>query len=338
MKSAKAVNTKNGEPNAMKRWMICAMLLAAVTLSATAAEKAPKNKGGKGPRPAGDGKAVVTGKIEGQILTAGSRRVLLLSSEGKILWQQPSGLTHDTWLLPNGNILFADEATVTEVTPDHQVAWQYKCAPNKGGGAFTCQRLENGNTMVGENSTGKILEVDPAGKVVFELKTEPFSVGNHHNMRMARKLKNGNYLVCHSGAGLVKEYTPKGEVVWQVKMDPVAFSAVRTPQNTTVVGNINRVVEFDAQGKVIWECKVSDIPGVTMRNITGIQLIPNGNIAVGLYAAYDKTTKDGVGLAEITRDKKLVWSYANPTGPDGTMMPIEMLTPEGKPLPGEAMR
>lgn len=282
---------------------------------------------------------LVTGKIEGKVLTAGSRSVMILDPAGKVAWEHKTrSLPHDTWMLENGNVLYADEATVTEVTPDQKIVFEYKPAPNKGGGAFACQRLENGNTLVGENSTGRVLEVDRQGKVVFELKVQPYKAGDHHNMRMARKLKNGNYLVCHSGAKVVREYTPQGKVVREFQLDNIAFSAVRTPQGTTLVGAIDRIVEFGADGKVVWEFKNTDLPGVTISNITGIHLLPNGNVAAGVYRAYDKAGR-GTGLFEITRDKKLVWRYANPAAKgEGTMMPIEMLTAEGKKMAGEMLR
>ncbi|MCX7046601.1 MAG: hypothetical protein NTX50_14085 [Candidatus Sumerlaeota bacterium] len=279
--------------------------------------------------------ALITGKLDGNILTAGSGKVMILGPDGKVLWEYKTALTHDAWMLPSGNILFADGASVTEVTPDKKVVFQYKAKEQKGGGSYACQRLENGNTMIAENSSGRILEVDKDGKVTFEMTTSIFKPGDHHNMRMARKLKNGNYLVCHSGAHVVKEYTPKGEVVLEIKTPNVAFSAVRTPQNTTLVGSLVGIIEYDAKGQKIWEFTPADMPGVTIRNMTGIQLLPNGNIATGCYNAYDKG--EGTGLLEITRDKKLVWRYSNPSG-EKTMMPIERLDANSKPLAGECLR
>lgn len=279
----------------------------------------------------------VEGRLDGQILTAGSRRVMILSPAGQVLWERQTGLTHDVWMLPGGNILYADEATVTEVTRDQKVVFQYRPAPNKGGGAFSCQRLENGNTLVGENSTGKVLEVDRQGKVVFSLQTSPFTPGDHQNMRMARKLKNGNYLVCQSGAARVKEYTPRGEVVLDLKVDKLAFSAIRTPAGTTLVSCLDKIVELDARGQAVWQFANTGIPGVAITNMTGMQLLPSGNLAVGCYQAYDKASGRGTGLFEITREKKLVWRYANPKG-DGTMMPLERLDKDGKALPGECLR
>jgi outer membrane protein assembly factor BamB len=281
--------------------------------------------------------ALIVGQPSGQILAAGDSRVMVLSPAGGVLWEYPTKLTHDVWMLPSGNVLFADGETVTEVTREKQVVFQYRAAEQTGGGTYACQRLADGKTFVGENSTGRLLELDQHGKVAFTLQTSPFQVGQHHNMRMARKLGNGNYLVCHSGARLVKEYTPKGEKVWEVKVPgSLAFAAIRTPSGNTLVSCLDRVAEYDPSGKGIWECRTEDLgPTLRIRNLTGINVLPNGNVVAGCYQAY--TDGHGCGLLEVSREKKVVWSYSKPKG-DQTMMAVQLLSAEGKPLPGDVLR
>lgn len=277
----------------------------------------------------------ISGAVGGKLLAAGDNKVMILSDKGDVEWQHPAGLTHDAWMLPSGNVMFADGGSVTEVTPDHKVVFLYKAKQQSGGGSYACQRLENGNTMIGENSTGKILEIDPTGKIVFELQTHPAKAGEHHNLRMVRKLKNGNYLACHSGAHVVKEYTPKGEVVLELKVANVAFSAIRTDKDSTLVAALGKITEFDARGKVLWEFANTDLPGVKITNMTGMHLLANGNIVTGCYSAYDK--QEGTGLLEITRDKKMVWRLSDPKL-GHSMMAVQKLDPAGKPLPGECLR
>jgi hypothetical protein len=280
--------------------------------------------------------APFTGTPSGRILAAGNNRVMILSPDGEVLWQYPTKLTHDAWMLPSGNVLFADGESVTEVTPEKKVVFQYKAAEQKGGGTYACQRLANGNTLIGENSTGRLLEVDASGKVVFTLATSPAKSGDHHNMRMARKLDNGNYLVCHSGARLVKEYTPEGKMAWEVKAPgQLAFAAIRTTKNTTLVASLDQITEFDAQGGKVWEFSVKDAPGVTIQNLTGMHLLPNGNLVAGCYQAY--RNGEGCGLLEISRAKQIVWHYTNPKS-DTTMMSVQLLTADGKSLDGTCSR
>jgi hypothetical protein len=205
----------------------------------------------------------------------------------------------------------------------------------KGGGAFACQRLANGNTMIGENSTGRILEVTPDKTIAFALQVQPFQPGSHHNLRMVRKLKNGNYLVCHSGEHVVREHTPQGKIVFEIKLDNIAFSAVRLPNGHTLVGHIGHITEFNAQGKTVWQFSNQDIPGVHINAMCGLHVLANGHIAVGVYSAY-KNGK-GNGMFEITRDKTLVWRYAQASA-DRNMMGLQVLNPQGKPLPGDVIR
>lgn len=274
--------------------------------------------------------APITGKLEGKLLAAGDGRVLLLNADGAIAWQQQAGgLVHDVWMLPNGNVLYADGASVTEVTPEKKVVFQYKAADQHGGGTFACQRLANGNTVIGENSTGKVLEVDPQGKVVFQLQTKDAKPGDHHNQRMVRKLPNGNYLVCHSGAHVVREYKPDATIAWEQKTPNLAFAAIRKANGNTLVSTLGALIEYRPDGTIAWEFKNSDIPGLTITNMTGMHLLSNGNIVTGCYQAYQGGR--GCGLLEITPDKRAVWNFASPQTA-GTLMAVQKLTAAGQAL------
>ena len=89
---------------------------------------------------------------------------------------------HDPDILPNGNILLFDNygyfekpvgrSRVIEFDPQTmEIVWQYAGTVD---GPFESlirasqQRLANGNTLVTESSGGRILEVTPAGEVVWE--------------------------------------------------------------------------------------------------------------------------------------------------------------------------
>jgi len=216
----------------------------------------------------------IIGKLDGQVLATGSGRVVLLNNDGSELWTAKAGFCHDVWKLDNGNVLIADGA-IREIDPKtNKVVFNYKSEMNKGGGTFACQRLENGNTLAGENSTARVLELDKDAKIVFELKIEPSKQGEHHNLRMVRKLANGNYLVCLSGPKIVREYTPDGKIVFEVKVKNLAFSAVRLPNGNTMVGDISVVTEYDPSGKIVWELAASDLKGIKIGKICGVNVLP----------------------------------------------------------------
>ncbi len=69
--------------------------------------------------------AGIEGKLDAQVLATGSGRVILLSPQGDVVWENKAGNIHDAWLLPDGNVLFAD-GNITEVTRDHKVVFEYK--------------------------------------------------------------------------------------------------------------------------------------------------------------------------------------------------------------------
>ncbi|NQT85150.1 hypothetical protein HQ560_00195, partial [bacterium] len=50
----------------------------------------------------------VVGDLDGQIICTGAGRVVKLGKDGNELWSYKGQNVSDVWLLPNGNILFAD--------------------------------------------------------------------------------------------------------------------------------------------------------------------------------------------------------------------------------------
>jgi outer membrane protein assembly factor BamB len=253
--------------------------------------------------------ATIFGELDSNILATNGGRIVLLDKTGEELWSFRGENCHDIWKLDNGNILFAD-STVKEVDPKtDEVVFSYVSKVDPKNGAFSCQRLANGHTVLSENSTGKILEVNKQGQVVFELNVEPFEEGNHHNLRMVRKLENGNYLLCFSGAKIVREYTPEGKIVFEVHPAKLAFSAMRLPNGNTLVGHVTGVTEYNPAGQVIWELTKADLKGFEIGKLCGVNVLPNNNLLIGVYGA--KHTENGAGIFEVTRDKKVVWRYVN---------------------------
>jgi len=260
------------------------------------------------------------------VLATGSRRVVWFAPDFSVKWEHPAKNVAEVHRLPNGNILFAD-GSVTEVTPDKKVVFHYEPPMGKEG-SYTCGRLPNGNTLIGENFSGLVKEITPDGTVAFELQTQFKTDDQHHRMRLVRKLATGNYLVCHSGDHMVREYTPQGEVVWEYATSNIAFGAERLPNGNTMISSIDQITEVSPAGKTVWEFNKSDLPDLGIRSMTGFQILQNGNLVVGCYNAYN-SDGSGVGMFEITRDKKLVWAYQKRT--DQNMMGVEVQEPSANP-------
>ena len=251
--------------------------------------------------------------------------VCIISDSGKLVWQYPANHCNDVWALPGGNILFNTGNGVKEVTPQKQVVFSYESKSE----IYACQRLPNGNTFIGECNSGRLLEVNPSGKIVKELKLLPDSVdGGHSYMRNARKLKNGNYLVAHYGLDKVCEYDSIGNIVMEVPIKGGPHSVIRLPNGNTIIACSDhngdpRVVEINKKGEIVWQLSKNEIPGVELKFMTGMQCLPNGNLMLTNWLGHNQFNKAPHAF-EITRNKKLVWVY-NDTSVLKTMSSIQLI-------------
>ena len=241
-------------------------------------------------------------------------KVFIVNTAGTVEWEYPAKNCNDLWVLPGGNLLFNTGHGVQEVTREKKVVFDYQSKSE----IYACQRLDNGNTFIGECNAGRLLEVDPAGKIVKEIRLLPEGKdGGHAYIRNARKLANGHYLVCHYGAQVVREYDADGKEVMSIPAAGGPHSAARLPDGHTLIacGDAKsesgpRVFEVDAAGKTVWEVKNGDLPGIQFAFMTGFQRLPNGNTLVSNWLGHGKFGT-APHIIEITPDKKVVWSFAD---------------------------
>jgi len=249
-------------------------------------------------------------------------KVLLVNQKGEVTWEHPAKNTNDFWVLPNGNLLFTTGNGVLEVTREKKVVFRYESKSE----IFACQRLPNGNTFVGECNAGRFVEVSPEGKVVKEVRLLPDGKdGGHGFMRNARALPNGNYLAAHYALGCVREYDPAGKVVMEIKAPGGPHSVMRLPDGNTLVAVSDRVkekqadgtsvidakvFEVDKEGKVVWELSNKDLPGAPLKFMAGLHRLANGNTVVSNWLGHGHLGK-APHVFEVTRDKKVVWTYSN---------------------------
>jgi outer membrane protein assembly factor BamB len=264
-------------------------------------------------------------------------KVFLVETNGSVAWEHPAPSCNDLWVLPGGNWLFTTGHGVMEVTPDKKVVFEYK-SPSE---IYACQRLPDGRTFIGECSTGRLLDVNPGGEVLKELPLLPAGQdGGHLFMRNARRLPGGNFLVTHYGQELVREYDPKGAVVWEAKAPGGPHSAVRLPDGNTLVsvGDMKkdaRVHEFDREGRKVWEVSNADLAGAPLRFIAGFHRLRNGNTVICNWLGHGQFGQ-APHLLEITRDKRVVWTYANHKDMK-TISTVVILDDGGDPLKGEVL-
>ncbi len=254
-----------------------------------------------------------------------------VEDSGEISWKHKIGPLHDFERLANGHLLLQTSWTrIIELDPaDNRILWEYDAKTNgnktRPVQVHAFQRLPNGLTMIAESGPGRIIEVDEDGKIQHQIKLKVDKPHVHHDTRLVRKLDNGNYLVCHENDGKVREYDAQGQVVWEYAVPlfgkppkaghgPEAFgnqcfSALRLKTGNTLIstGNGHGVIEVTPEKKIVWSLHQNDLPGITLAWVTTLQVLKNGNIVLGnCHAGPDQPQ-----LVEITKDKKVVWSYKN---------------------------
>ncbi len=234
-------------------------------------------------------------------------------SSGKAVWTYPAS-TRDGWVLDNGNVLLAVSKSkafpgggVVEVTPEGKTVFEFKGTQSE---VNTVQSLGDGKVMLTEaGDKPRLLEVDRDGKVLVEVPLTAQTKDHHLQTRMSRKLANGNYLVPQLLDKVVREYDPKGKVIWEVKTPNMPFTAIRLPDGNTLIGctHGNMVIEVDKDGKEVWRVTNDDLEGKPLSDTCGVQRLENGNTVITSYRATAKQQK----LTEVTREKKVVWTYTD---------------------------
>ena len=287
-----------------------------------------------------------------RVLGADLKRVAIVDEKGQVEWEIPNPEArevHDIHMLENGNILFqTGYTTIVEVNRDRQIVWRHESKPKEGYDGrveiHSYQRLRNGQTLIAESGNSRLIEVDQADRIV---KTIPLTVTKtnaHRDTRMVRKLENGHYLVCQEMEGSVREYDDTGRIVWEYKLDLAGrprspghgveghgvevFGAVRLRNGHTLIagGNNNRILEVDRKGQLVWSLDQKELPGITFAWMTTLQVLPNGNIIIGNTHA----GPDNPQLIEVTRAKKVVWTFHDFTNFGNNLVAAQVLGIKGR--------
>lgn len=265
-------------------------------------------------------------------------KTYILDGSCKVIWSYGHA-SRDGWVLPNGNVLLAlsksakyPGGAIAEVTREGKEIFSYKGTQSE---VNTVQAIDRDTFLLTEaGAKPRLLEVNREGKIVAEVALDAQTKDHHLQTRMARKLANGNYLVPQLLDRVVREYTPAGKAVWEVKTPHMSFTAIRLDNGNTLIGCTlgNLVIEVDDKGKTVWQLSNDDLPNKPINDACGVQRLPNGNTVVTSHHA----TANQIKFLEVTRDKKLVWTYS-----DDNRFGIhhfQILDTNGKALEGKPLR
>lgn len=278
-------------------------------------------------------------KITHSFLGCGkANRIVIIGEDGVIQWKfdQPAS---DGWMLDNGNVLVAiypskkyPKGGVVEINPENnKISFEYQGQQNE---ISTAMVLKNGNYLIAElGPKPRAIEVNSKGTIVNEMPFQCQTKNFHMQVRMLRVLPNGNYIAPHLLDFAVKEYEPaSGKVVRVIPTDDRGkekrdwpFTAIRLENGNTLIGctNGNRVIEVDSKGKIVWSVDNEDLGKKLIDDACGVQRLPNGNTVITSYHA----SGDRVKLLEVTRDKKVVWTFS---GMKAGFHHFQILTTNGK--------
>jgi hypothetical protein len=160
------------------------------------------------------------------IAESGTSRILEVGRDGKILHTIPLKVKQadphrDTRLVRptiDGNYLVSHEAEglVREYRRDGTIAWEYPV----GSKVYSAIRLKNGNTLIGTGDGHSVIEVDPKGTKVWEIKENDLPGIRLAWITMVDRLPNGNTWIvnCHGGEQpQILEVSSDKKVVWQFR-------------------------------------------------------------------------------------------------------------------------
>jgi outer membrane protein assembly factor BamB len=283
-----------------------------------------------------------------------SKEVLLkIDERGQTEWKYRIGPLHDLQTLPNGHLLFQTDWTrIVEVDPKtDRVLWEYDAKKSTGNAnqkveVHAFQRLADGTTFIAESGRARFIEVDRQGVLRKETLMEVWAPHPHRDTRLARKLENGNIIACHEGDGAVREYDESGSIVWEYLVPlfdekprpghgPEAygnqcFGVLRLPSGNTLIstGNGHRVLEVNHEKEIVWQLAPADLPQYVLAWITTIQVLPSGNLVlVNCHAGPDQPQ-----IIEVTREKKVVWTFKDFERFGNSLTNAVILSVDGQPV------
>ncbi|RXH55581.1 PQQ-binding-like beta-propeller repeat protein [Granulicella sibirica] len=240
------------------------------------------------------------------------RRIFLVRG-GQVVWSydDPSGRGEisDATMLSNGNILFAHQFAVEEITQEKKTVWRYDVPA--GHEVHTVVPIGLDRVLYIQNGNPALLRVVNIRSGVMEkesvLKTKnPDSV--HGQFRHARLTANGTLLVAHMDLDRVVEYDVDGNELWSFPGTHIWGVTPLENGNVLVTDSLG-VREITRRGDAAWSWKPGDTPGIHVDSLQQAWRLPNGNTVVNNWVNEwsQKVQPGSLQAIELTPEKQVVW-------------------------------
>lgn len=264
---------------------------------------------------------------------------MYMVKEGKIVWKYINtgsrGEISDAMLLSDGNVLFAHQYGITEITHDQKVVWSIEAHPQTE--IHTVQPIGKNHVVYVQNGIpAKVIIMEIPGKKIireFVIPTaEPPSV--HGQFRNARLTAKGTLLVAHMSQGKVCEYDNQGNVLFVLEVaSPWSVSELKNG-HILVTSNRGFVREVSRKGETVWEIKLTENPAYKVSSPQVSYRLPNGNTIINNWfnewnSAVTLDRKNPpLQAIEVTPDNKVVWELnswndPNDLGPSTIIQPLD---------------
>ncbi len=250
------------------------------------------------------------------------RRIYIVRG-GKIVWSydDPAGKGEisDAVMLSNGNILFAHQFGLTEITPEKRVLWNY--TPPAGREIHTAVPIGKDRVLYIENGDPAMLRVVNIATGATEMEMPlavKHPVGVHGQFRHARLTPEGTLLVAHMDLNKVVEYNQNGQELWSFPASS-PWSASELANGNVLITDRLGTREVTRRGDTVWSFSPADVPGYKFASQQQAWRLPNGNTVVNNWVnewnKIPENESQSVQAIEITPAKQVVWALREWTPP-----------------------
>jgi hypothetical protein len=243
-------------------------------------------------------------------------RKIFIVRHGKVVWtyDDPAGKGEisDAVMLSSGNILFAHQYGVTEITPDKKVIWNYD-AP-AGYEVHTAVPIGRDHVLYIQNGDPAVVRIVNITTNVTEREITlavRHPASTHGQFRHARLTDRGTLMVAHMDLNKVVEYDFNGNQLWSVPADG-PWGVTPLANGNVLITDRQGVREITRRGDSVWSFSPADVPQYPFTSLQQAWRLPNGNTVINNWVnEWEKSPKNSPGsfqAIEVTPEKRVVWT------------------------------